>query len=316
LLTQHTGSVWSVAFVPGKDQALSCSHSETILWDLKNDSPLKIRDHSGTRHLDRPKAEEPKLGFGRIRDPDDFQVPTGVATSSDGKSAVFGTTSSLILWDLENWKKVKAFKYQHSGVVNVCVAYSPDGKRALYANHSNVVRLFDTVKQEELKASFPGWVACFSTDGTKVLTGDRDGSPSLLHYRDIDRKQRLKSFGTFRFGVNAVAIASTGKYALAAATRFDHDAVLWDLETFTETRRLKGHDKPIRALGFSPDGKFAVTGSEDGTARLWDVATGTELDRFTEHTRAVTSVAFSPGGGYVLTGGEDQGVGVWLLKKR
>jgi WD40 repeat protein len=37
--------------------------------------------------------------------------------------------------------------------------------------------------------------------------------------------------------------------------------------------------EPVRALQFSPDARYAATGSADQTARVWDVATGRELAR-------------------------------------
>ena len=42
-----------------------------------------------------------------------------------------------------------------------------------------------------------------------------------------------------------------------------------------EIRELTGHTNIIWGTAFSPDGRWALTGSQDRTARLWDVATGT-----------------------------------------
>jgi WD40 repeat protein len=36
-----------------------------------------------------------------------------------------------------------------------------------------------------------------------------------------------------------------------------------------EIRRLTGHTNEVRDVTFSPDGKYILTASEDGTARLW-----------------------------------------------
>ncbi|HEX5708200.1 MAG TPA: PQQ-binding-like beta-propeller repeat protein [Pyrinomonadaceae bacterium] len=72
-----------------------------------------------------------------------------------------------------------------------------------------------------------------------------------------------------------------------------------------------GHSHFIRALAFSPDGRYAVSGAEDGTARLWDAETGKELRRFESHGEPVVSVAYSPDGKMIAAGFRDQSAHVW-----
>src|SRR5882762_9248504 len=62
------------------------------------------------------------------------------------------------------------------------------------------------------------------------------------------------------------------------------------------------HQELVRAVAFSPDGKTALTGSQDQTARLWDTATGKPLGPPLWHGQLVGAVAFSPDGKTVLTG--------------
>ena len=41
-----------------------------------------------------------------------------------------------------------------------------------------------------------------------------------------------------------------------------------------------GHSKSVSSVAFSPDGRYALSGSGDETLQLWDVANGREIWRF------------------------------------
>jgi WD40 repeat protein len=62
----------------------------------------------------------------------------------------------------------------------------------------------------------------------------------------------------------------------------------------------------VNSVAFSPDGKYALTGSWDKTIKLWDIASGREVRTF-YGTAKVTSIAISPNGKYVISGDEDRG---------
>jgi WD40 repeat protein len=66
----------------------------------------------------------------------------------------------------------------------------------------------------------------------------------------------------------------------------------------------------VSSVAFSPDGKYAVSGSWDGTVSIWEVISGKELFRMT-HDFEVNSVNFSPDGKYIVSGGADRTARVW-----
>ena len=66
---------------------------------------------------------------------------------------------------------------------------------------------------------------------------------------------------------------------------------------------LKGHRDLVSAVRFSPDGRYVVTASHDGTARIWDAATGEQLLELLAGGDSLTDVDFDPAGRRIATAG-------------
>jgi WD40 repeat protein len=74
---------------------------------------------------------------------------------------------------------------------------------------------------------------------------------------------------------------------------------------------LEGHGAAVRAVVFLPDGKRALSASDDGTLRLWDVPRGRTIRVLSGHEGPVLTVAVSADGRRAVSGGQDGTVRVW-----
>lgn len=61
-------------------------------------------------------------------------------------------------------------------------------------------------------------------------------------------------------------------------------------------RTLTGHLDWVKAVAITPDGKIAVSASEDKTLKVWDLSSGVELRTFTGHSSYVQGVAITSDG--------------------
>ena len=57
---------------------------------------------------------------------------------------------------------------------------------------------------------------------------------------------------------------------------YDNTLKVWDLKTGKETYTLEGHKSHVSTVAITPDGHYAVSGSDDNTLKVWDLKTGKE----------------------------------------
>lgn len=100
-----------------------------------------------------------------------------------------------------------------------------------------------------------------------------------------------------------------GMRAVAAALKSSHPLtpnILRGLIAATATLQhpLIGHNAPVRAAGFSADGKLVLTAGDDGVGRVWDATTGALRARLVSALWFIDLLALSPDGTRLATVGE------------
>lgn len=325
-----------IKFLPHSRHAISKHDSKLTIWDVTSGKEL--------RHIARPARDAKFLavspasssvvaltgdlirfwdvGTGKLlrtvaRHP---QTKLVVTISPDARYAVGSTSGhTTIVWDLATGAEVL-----HAPDLIGHPVFSPDGRfvltEAASENGSGLaggVKLWDLVAKKELRrfAGHSGFTLAlaFSPDGRLALSGGSDHTVKLW---DIESGKELQRFD-HSSSVEVLAFLPGGSSFLAGGDGDDTaELKLWDIATGAEIRSFTGHTSGITSLAITPDGRLALTGSNDGTVRVWDVATGKELHVFTGHTGGVYSVALLPGGRFAMSSGKDGTTRKWDLEKR
>ncbi len=80
-------------------------------------------------------------------------------------------------------------------------------------------------------------------------------------------------------------------------------------------RRLEflGHQERINSVDMLPNGRVAISGSNDFVAYVWDTQSGQVIYRF-NHPSRVTKVAIDPNGRYAFSADSQKAANIWDLK--
>ncbi len=280
---------------------------------------------------------------GDIAPLSDQEAPVVLAVSPDGKTLATGSVRAPVkLWDLATGKLRETFTAPPGPLAGL--AFDIDGGLVLVTvkGEKGPPRAFQKVLQEVWSGTKPPSVQPL-LDHFEVHTfADPGGKPAPA--RPLNPAHVKAPVSPMAAGLEGIAMLASGMVplpgkrlispmVLAASPDGKLLAVgglattaagpqnpemtqvgavlLWDLAAGKEKALLLGHDGPVSALAFSPDGKTFASAAFDKVIKLWDVSAGRERAELAGHGAPAVALAFSADGKRLASGAADGIIKVW-----
>ncbi len=181
-----------------------------------------------------------------------------------------GVDGAVRLWDLADGSgRVLG---RHDDWVTSLVA-SPDGRLVASGSGDDTVRVFSLADRAPRvlrgHADTVRGVA-FSADGQRLASVD---AGSTVHIWDLPAGEIVRRYRALPAPTTQLALAGGGRHIVVAGPL---EARVWPFEAL-DRRLLRGHEGPITALAWSPDGQALASASRDRTLRVWPLGGGPAL---------------------------------------
>ena len=230
------------------------------LWDLSSTSNTQTTEESSLILLHTLSISQERI--------------TSITINPSGEWLAFGCAKlgQLLVWE---WQSESYILKQQSHQFDVnTLAFSPDAKYIVTGGEDGKVKVWNTTSgfcfitfSEHTSAIS---TVEFSKAGQVIFSASLDGT---IRAYDLSRYRNFRTFTTAQaVQFHSLAVDLSGEVVCGAGTGGETwEIYVWSVQTGKLVQVLTGHDGPISALTFSPQGDRLISTSWDGTARVWEL---------------------------------------------
>jgi WD40 repeat protein len=330
ILTAHTDRICGCFWFGTGTHLVTVSVDNTMkAWDLEPEVPVVIGEYSLPRRtvhsspcIRSPTCISVAYTFDYTSEKCAYYMDIDIVPYDDSDAASTETKYTV------NWRPGDPL----GGIPTGCssVRYSPDGTRVLVGCINEKVYVWEispvaqsaslvnestepVARQPLLTLVGHGHViyaACFSRDGTRIISGDRTG---LFCCWDAHSGQLLQQY---RYAETSIWDCdwnpTRGQIAVAL---LNGSISILDQDAFIPVTSYYVSKVLIRAAEMSPCGKWVAGGYHDGLIRLFSVETLELKCELNGHKADVSCLVFSKNGERLLSGAYDGRLCYWTFAK-
>lgn len=283
----HKEAVSGIAIAPSSRYVATASHDGTVrIWDPATRREVRnLQGHEGpvtcvgispdgryvasAGHDKTLRVWEPISGSEAFRLGGHQDWILSVSWSHDGRRIVSSSADRTVrVWDIAERRELFSWS-GHAGIVTQARFLPSWMRQVISVSYDATLRLWSLADGSELRSlgapKMEGVRAlAVSPEGEYAFSG---GADSLVRVWDLATGSAVTLAG--HTGAVA-ALASPDGNVLGSASH-DGTVKIWDVSARREMKSLRGHRGAVKALCFSPDGRYLLSGGDDKIVAIWQL---------------------------------------------
>ncbi|MEO1655020.1 MAG: WD40 repeat domain-containing protein, partial [Bacteroidota bacterium] len=226
-----------------------------------------------------------------------------------------GAKGELILWDIKTGQMY--YKYNDFWGPVEQVKFSSDGRYFLAVAKEKLF-MYEVRNGQPATSFFTQSIRdiAFSQKSNLVLAQTQSDQALLIDPNNWG--QARKRFMDPNLFIEDIAFSPDGTRVCLAGynPRTGKGKVtLWDTRTGYLLYNLgdlgAAHPESVKSVDFDPNGRYLVSGAQDGTFKIWELSQGRLHKDLSQPYSNIEELAYSPDGNYIATVGQNKTLQLW-----